>query len=126
MNRDVGVDIEYLRDVKRADKIIERFFFPDEREFYRSRHADMKKLAFFQLWTRKEACTKAIGTGIPFQREDYALSLAPGNSPYSDRRNPVTGDKRKWSLYDIEINENYKAALAVEGKGHAIRYIRFN
>lgn len=124
-NREVGVDVEYLRDVKRADKIIERFFSPDEREFYRSRPPAMKKLAFFQLWTRKEAYTKAMGTGISLPPDDYAFSLVSGNSSYNDKRKP-TVNNRKWSLYDIEIDENYKAALAVEGKGHDIRYFSLN
>ncbi|MEQ9620111.1 MAG: 4'-phosphopantetheinyl transferase superfamily protein [Deltaproteobacteria bacterium] len=121
-DREVGVDVEYLRDVKRADKIIERFFSQHEREFYGSRPSAIKKLAFFQLWTRKEAYTKAMGAGISLPRDDYTLSLIPGDSSYRNNRSPVTGNNRKWSLYDIEIDENYKAALAVEGEGHDIRY----
>jgi 4'-phosphopantetheinyl transferase len=63
-DRMVGVDVEQLRPVPELSSVIARFFAPRE-------CAEIKKLsgakelrAFFQIWTRKEACLKATGEGI--------------------------------------------------------------
>ena len=63
-NREIGVDLEYIREVRTADKIIKRFFTKQETDFYHSQPEGKKNLAFFTLWTRKEAYSKARGMGI--------------------------------------------------------------
>lgn len=59
---DVGVDIERMRDVAHADAIAARFFSEEEQRVWR-RSAGKRK-DFLRLWTRHEACVKAMGTGL--------------------------------------------------------------
>lgn len=56
----VGVDAERIREINL--KISNKFFCSQEKEFV-LRSCD-KTSAFFEVWTRKEAYTKYLGTGI--------------------------------------------------------------
>lgn len=59
---DVGVDIERLRAVPRAEEILRRFFSPDELVSILS--DDNRDLRFVQAWTRGEAGVKVRGASI--------------------------------------------------------------
>ena len=59
-DRETGLDIQYARDVK-TEKIAERYFTPEEAEKAAS---DSTGAGFFELWTRKEAYGKYLGTGL--------------------------------------------------------------
>ena len=59
-DRNVGLDIQYRRDVK-ADRIAARCF-PEEEAFYVAEEAAGGR--FFTLWTRKEAYSKYTGLGM--------------------------------------------------------------
>lgn len=59
---DVGVDVERLRAVPRAEEILRRFFSPDELASILS--GDNRDLRFVQAWTRGEASVKVRGASI--------------------------------------------------------------
>lgn len=56
----IGVDIEKIRDTK--NDIAKRFFTSDENKFINS--SSDKGQAFFEIWTKKEAYLKQVGTGL--------------------------------------------------------------
>lgn len=58
--QEVGVDLEEIASVD-ANALAD-YFHSDEQQFIQ--HSTNKKLAFFQVWTRKEAYLKAIGIGV--------------------------------------------------------------
>ncbi len=60
----VGIDIEELRQVDRADQIAGRYFCPREAELIRATAEPEKSRVFLQIWTLKEAWLKALGTGL--------------------------------------------------------------
>ena len=123
-NREIGIDVEYIRDVDKADKIVKRFFSEEEGEFYYSQPENKKNWAFFTLWTRKEAYSKARGMGIGLPRKEFDLKLAPsaGNNVIDTG---ATNIESKWSLIDIEIDAEYLAALAIEGSNIEICHCEF-
>lgn len=63
-NRNLGVDLEYIRTGFPCEEIAERFFSPQENAILRTLPLDMKHKAFFTCWTRKEAYIKATGKGL--------------------------------------------------------------
>jgi 4'-phosphopantetheinyl transferase len=65
----IGVDVEVLRPVEDALAIAQRNFTPTEHQHLLAAPADERDLVFMRLWTRKEACLKAVGSGF---------SIAPG------------------------------------------------
>ncbi|MFI6206327.1 4'-phosphopantetheinyl transferase family protein [Streptomyces sp. NPDC051041] len=59
----VGVDVEVPRPVA-AQRLADRWFGGAEADWLRSRPGHARDLAFFWLWTHKEAMGKACGTGL--------------------------------------------------------------
>lgn len=60
----IGVDIERIRDVKNAPAIVRTHFTASERAEWGRAGAPLRDRVFLGCWTRKEACLKALGTGI--------------------------------------------------------------
>lgn len=114
-SRDIGIDVEYLKTVNKADQIVERFFSEEEKIFYNSQTVDKKEWAFFTLWTRKEAYSKAMGRGIGLPAKDFDIELIPYH-------NPNAAKKSEWTLYNVDIHSNYLAALATQGDSLEIRH----
>lgn len=117
-NREIGIDVEYLKDINKADKIVERFFSLEEKNFYHSQPEQKQKWAFFALWTRKEAYSKAMGRGIGLPSKDIELNLIPEHEQSSSD----SLNNSKLMLYDVEIETDYLAALATEGRDLNIKY----
>ena len=61
---EVGIDVERIHTTDDADEIAARFFSERENIWWRSLPEHRRGEAFFNLWTRKEACLKASGDGL--------------------------------------------------------------
>ncbi len=68
---EVGLDLELLRPYPGAHRIAKRFFTPAEQALYASLGGDA--LAFFRVYTRKEAYGKLIGSGFFSEPTDAPL-----------------------------------------------------
>ncbi len=113
--REVGIDVEQIRPDFAEEPIANRFFSPAEVAVFSDLAAPEKKEAFFSCWTRKEAFIKATGKGVSFGLDNFDVSLAP-DKPAALLS--IKGDMKKargWSLKNLNIKPDYKAALAVEG-----------
>lgn len=119
MKREIGIDVEYLKEVTMADKIVMRFFSETEKKFYVSQPEERKKLTFFTLWTRKEAYSKAMGRGIGLPSKDIDLNLTADH----EQKSPLSNNRSKWTLYSIDIDSGYLAALVTEGKNVEICHL---
>jgi|ERR1051326_9037336 4'-phosphopantetheinyl transferase len=120
--REVGIDIEYMRSIAEMEQLVERFFCPGEIAAFYAFHADERREAFFRGWTRKEAYLKATGTGlsqVPNQVE-VTLCRAPA------RLLKIAGQVHKslcWSLRDLELAPGYACALSAAGGGYQIEFM---
>jgi 4'-phosphopantetheinyl transferase len=119
VGRAVGVDVERLRPMDDAERIIARYFTPRERlEFLEHPRAE-RASAFFRGWTRKEAFLKATGEGLTASLDSFEVSLEAGGA-----RLLRVGDDPdaacRWSLVDVDVEPGFVAALAVEGPIEAI------
>jgi 4'-phosphopantetheinyl transferase len=115
--REVGVDIEYLRRAINYDEIAEHFFSAHERATLRPLPAELKHLAFFNCWTRKEAYIKAHGEGLSLPLDQFDVSLAPGEPAALLATRGDPGEAWRWSLQALAPDPDYAAAVAVEGQG---------
>jgi 4'-phosphopantetheinyl transferase len=113
--REIGVDLEYVRADFADEGIAERFFSPREVAALRTVPQNLRKEAFFNCWTRKEAYVKAIGEGLSMPLDQFDVSLAPGEPALlmSTRKDPQ--EAARWSLQALFPGSGYVAALAVEG-----------
>ncbi len=109
--REVGVDVEALRTLPEADAIAAHYFSPREHAAYLSLAPRDKPLGFFQAWTRKEAFLKALGLGIAHARDDFDVSLAPGEPARILRVADTAGDDSGWRLESFFPARGFVAAL---------------
>jgi 4'-phosphopantetheinyl transferase len=115
--RDIGVDIECLRDLERdGEPLAERFFSPRESAALRSLPAELRREAFFHCWTRKEAYIKANGKGLSLPLDQFDVSLHPGEPAMLLATQHDPDEVRRWSMQSLFPAEGYVGALAVEGQ----------
>jgi len=121
--REVGVDVEAVRPIPDADRLVARFFSAREGAEYADLPDAEKIGAFFRGWTRKEAYVKATGDGLsmPLDRFDVPLAAGPILLRVPDRPEEAA----RWSLRDLDPGAGFAAAVAVEGAGWSLRSFGF-
>jgi 4'-phosphopantetheinyl transferase len=124
--RQIGVDIEFIKRDFHWQEVAERFFAPGEIARLRALPEEKQQRAFFTCWTRKEAYIKAKGGGLSIPLKDFEVSLSPGEpaslmSCISDPK-----EVQRWQLAEIETSSDYAAAVAVEGAGWRLQCRRWN
>ena len=62
--REVGIDMERVREIERALQLSKRFFTPDEHGELEALPHDEMIRAFLSIWCRREAGTKARGASV--------------------------------------------------------------
>jgi 4'-phosphopantetheinyl transferase len=113
LEKDIGVDIECIRPVD-YEETGKNIFSPAEMDALRRLPAEFMARSFFTSWTRKESYVKAIGSGLSFPLRDVEFA-----HPADGQRNfapvLVRGEPTLWQVHDLEVDDGYCAALAVEG-----------
>jgi 4'-phosphopantetheinyl transferase len=113
--REVGVDLEYMREDLANEDIAKRFFSMREIKMLDAVPAELKKLAFFNCWTRKEAYIKARGEGLSMPLDEFDVSLEPGEPAALLANHKEPAEITRWSMQSIPVPTGYVAALCVEG-----------
>ena len=119
--RQVGVDVERVRQDFDVEAIAGRFFSLLEREQLSDFSPAEIHEAFFRCWTRKEAYIKATGAGLSLPLSQFDVSLSAGclNALLATRPDPL--EAARWSLREVAAGEGYLAALCVHGQGWRLR-----
>lgn len=122
-DREVGIDLELVREGLPLLEMAERFFSPRERAELFSLPPGQLPAAFYRCWTRKEAYLKGSGSGFSQPSDGFDVSLLPGHPPalLAHRRSPA--EPARWSLIDLPVPEGYRAALAAAGGTPVIRFL---
>ena len=113
-NGPVGIDLEIGRDIDLVGlaglvlSAAEQSYLDGQPELARRR-------AFYRCWTRKEAVTKACGTGLA--TELRAVDVRPGEAGPVEVRHGVAGGPAGWSVHDLALGPDLFAALAVPFTG---------
>ena len=123
-NREVGVDIERIRETSSIEKLAERFFASDEIARLKAFPEREQRRAFFQLWTYKEAYLKALGVGL--YRALAEFTIVDSGRGASELRDPgnFTGGRR-WMLRAVEVAPSFAAALAYEAPEADVRLLEW-
>lgn len=114
--REVGIDVECIRENFSDIEIAERFFSPAEVAVLKSLPRELQKHAFFLCWTRKEAFIKGKGKGLSIPLDQFDVSLVPGQPATLIKTRYDRLESTRWGLYNIDWFAGYAAALAVEGQ----------
>ena len=118
-DKNIGVDVEHLREDLGLDEIAARYFSTREVATLRSLPNSSRKEAFFACWTRKEAFAKAKGRGLTLPFNRFEVTLTPGEPAMllnveEDIREPF-----RWTMQELIPGPGYAAALVVEE--HTVR-----
>jgi 4'-phosphopantetheinyl transferase len=113
----VGIDVEYMvRPVDDRNELADRFFSAEEVAVYRSLPDSEKQAAFWRCWTRKEAYIKAIGVGLSYPLDRFAVSLAPGAPAALLRSDDYPQAAQRWSVLHLAPAHDYVGAVAIEAR----------
>lgn len=98
-DREVGIDVERIREPSWLERLAEMCFTPRERTTWAGVAPAARVAHFFQVWTRKEALVKATGEGL-------GTSLT--------RIDTAGGVSESWVVQDLQPASGFTAAVAVE------------
>ena len=120
-SREVGIDIERIRPMDELGSMAETVFSSKELEQWKLLSGGDRKIAFYRVWTRKEAYLKAIGLGL--FRDLHGVTV-PVSANCLDRRSETEYDavpvedlagSGAWTVTDVPVEAGYSAALCFEG-----------
>jgi len=117
----LGIDIEMVNPTFATAEVAGRFFSTTEVNTLRTISTKNQVEAFFRCWTRKEAYTKALGDGLSVPMHSFEVAFAAGVQPALLRSGSGSEEASRWSMYDIDVGAEYKAALVAEGSVHHLR-----
>jgi 4'-phosphopantetheinyl transferase len=120
---EVGVDLEKIDTGIPCLKLARLFFSPREFRELMTLADEEQRDAFFRCWTRKEAYLKGCGRGFSLPADSFDVSLLPGSPPLILDHRTIPDHKESWVISDIAAPQGYCAAIAVEAKTPAIRYM---
>jgi 4'-phosphopantetheinyl transferase len=114
--REVGVDIEYVKEYFEFQEVAERFFSAREVAAMRGLPVSLQRQAFFKCWTSKEAFLKAKGTGLSGALDEVEIALTAAEQVH------ITADVPGWSLSELDPIDGYEGAIVVGGAPVLIQY----
>jgi 4'-phosphopantetheinyl transferase len=110
--RELGIDLEQLRSIGEAQRIVESFFSKAEQaEFATISDAD-RPLAFVRGWTRKEAILKGLGVGIAGLADRHETGFGSGEMPAQFAPAVPCSRVGDWRLWEASPRAGFVATLA--------------
>lgn len=122
--REIGADIERIREDIAVEELAQRFFAPAEAADLLARPLSERRLAFFRAWTRKEAYIKGRGDGLSWPLDGFEVSTGPDAALLVDRNAPEA--PKQWWLTELVPESEYLGAVAVEGPVCPLRFWRWS
>lgn len=115
-DREIGIDIEYIRPISDTEQIAKRFFSIEENTALQTIPTHLKLEAFFTCWTRKEAYIKAKGRGLSMPLDQFDVSVTPGERAELLSTRPDPQEANRWTLQALLPGQGYVGAVAVGGR----------
>lgn len=79
----IGVDIEVIRAIGDLESLAHENFTKQERDALASSRDEDALRLFLRCWTRKEACLKALGTGLTIPAQSFTAGLTSDQADVS-------------------------------------------
>lgn len=105
----IGVDIEDPRPMDDLMPLAERNFSAGEYRALSTLPASERLDAFLRCWTRKEACLKAVGSGLSIEPGGFEAGL---DTALRHTEVPVSGQACALTVLSVELGLGLPAALA--------------
>ncbi|MEX0893844.1 MAG: 4'-phosphopantetheinyl transferase superfamily protein [Gemmatimonadota bacterium] len=121
--RDVGVDVERVREVRRHERIARRQFAPAVCATLAGIEAPRRTLGFLHAWTCLEAHAKALGGGVYATRTYLPLAWPPAAHASVVREEGQGAADRVWTMQVLRPAEGFVATVVAQGPGAAFRFL---
>jgi 4'-phosphopantetheinyl transferase len=105
--REIGVDVEHIREDFPFDEVAQRFFASEEVRALRALPRRFQREAFYRCWTGKEALLKAKGTGLSGKLDEVEIVFT------SEESVRIIGTTPGWTLTELSPRDGYVGAVAV-------------
>ncbi len=109
----IGVDIEFERPLADLEDVARYYFAAEERTSLFSLPRDQQVTAFIQCWSRKEAFIKAVGEGLRYPLDAFAVTLAPDIPARLLRVDAQPEAVDQWRYATFDVPGEYAAAAVV-------------
>lgn len=109
--RQIGVDIEWNENSMDWRIVADRVLSANELYHLKALPITQQKLAFFTIWTRKEAYLKATGEGLTGDLSAIEVTVSPEKSAKLLRLPKSSDDPVQWNIQDIVLPRSYVGAL---------------
>jgi 4'-phosphopantetheinyl transferase len=119
LGREVGVDLELMRDGVDHLSMAERFFTAGEQAaISQSERGTLD--AFYRCWVAKESYLKARGEGLASPLD--AFEVDPYAPTGSLRWSSLDGNPRRWRIEQIDVGDGYAGAVTCEEGAWTLRH----
>ena len=115
----LGIDLEFF-SARPFQGIGQHVFSADENTQFHQLSPSIKPLAFFHLWSQKEAFIKAIGLGLAYPTQELSIPmLSPTHQQIIDQKYGST-----WNVVSFMPEAACCAALCYHPTIQEIRYTK--
>ena len=114
----LGVDVEEVRKIPDLMAIARAHFAMTEIEAISRLSPNQRTMAFFAIWTRKEAFAKATGRGLSFPLQTFGTGHPHHPPCLTGQQGNVWTD---WTLADLRPDKQHFGAVAIRRSNMAIR-----
>ncbi len=123
----VGVDVEFIRNGVDAQAIANRFFSRREKQAVLQAASDQRRKLFFDIWVRKEAYLKALGTGLATGLSRFCVPLESCTPVLFAPNHPEASATRqvKWVLHTMNVGQEYTSAVVTTARVAEIRMLQW-
>ena len=125
LKSDIGIDIEAIKPNIDCISISQHVFSAQERNTLQGLEGKELNSAFFRIWSRKEAYIKARGVGLSHPLQKFSVSMDK-TLPVPIEHQSRTNKTKRWRLYDIAVENNYSAAIAIEASKWRLSHYHFS
>ena len=112
--RELGIDLEQVRPIVEAGRIVESFFSPTEQAEFAAIDGQDKELAFLRAWTRKEAVLKGLGIGLAGLAARYETGFSVTALTPQFARAAPRPQVDQWQIWEAAPRAGFVAALACQ------------
>jgi 4'-phosphopantetheinyl transferase len=118
--RDIGIDLEQVKETTPAVKLAERFYARDEYQEIVKRTGVDQARQFYRYWVAKEALLKGQGTGLRSLQQCEIL-CADSSSHAAVRVSPDSTMQAGWMIQWLNCGTGWQAALSAQGNDWSVR-----
>jgi 4'-phosphopantetheinyl transferase len=118
--REVGIDVERVRDKVHVLKLAERFYADAEYQDLKNRTEPDRTRQFYRYWVAKEALLKGQGRGLQSLQQ---CEIRPSDSPPSakGRVSPQSAMQSGWTIQWLDCGSGWQGAVSAYGSDWTVR-----